>query len=243
MRRFLLAVLAVFLIPALAAWSTSAGAAEVCGDVNDSGEVSATDALLVLRKGVGQDVNLQCGPSAQALATGQTQSYGNGTDGDLESGAARAFTDNGDGTITDESTGLMWEKKDRAGGIHDWGNTYTWTVGSNAFNGSVALTFLATLNATEFAGYDDWRLPNLRELATLPDYGELEPAAFDPFHVGCEPGCTVLTCSCTAPDGHWTSSTSREDDSDAWRVHFFAGGIGAVAKTTAIAARAVRGPL
>ncbi|HYC53394.1 MAG TPA: DUF1566 domain-containing protein [Candidatus Binatia bacterium] len=219
-----------------------AGAAGICGDVNDSGNVSSTDALLVLRKGVGQDVELQCGAAAQALTTGQTQSFGAGSDGDLEQGVPRSFTDNGDGTVTDAATGLMWEKKDQSGGIHDWGNTYTWTAGTNAFNGTVALTFLATLNASTFAGYDDWRLPNLRELATLPNYDVLEPAAFDAFHDGCEPGCSVLTCSCTAPDGHWTSTTSLEDDSEAWRVHFFAGGVGAVAKSTALAARAVRGP-
>jgi len=33
--------------------------------------------------------------------------------------------DNGDGTITDPATGLMWEKKDDGEGIHDVGNTYT----------------------------------------------------------------------------------------------------------------------
>lgn len=35
-------------------------------------------------------------------------------------------TDNGDGTITDACTNLMWEKKDRAGGVHDRDNRYTW---------------------------------------------------------------------------------------------------------------------
>jgi hypothetical protein len=36
--------------------------------------------------------------------------------------------DNGDGTITDDQTGLMWEKKDdnNTGGIHDKDNEYTW---------------------------------------------------------------------------------------------------------------------
>jgi len=36
------------------------------------------------------------------------------------------FVDNGDGTITDPGTGLMWEKKDEGGGLHDVGNRYTW---------------------------------------------------------------------------------------------------------------------
>jgi Protein of unknown function (DUF1566) len=35
--------------------------------------------------------------------------------------------DNGDGTISDLCTGLMWEKKDQAGGLHDWSSVYPWT--------------------------------------------------------------------------------------------------------------------
>ena len=63
---------------------------------------------------------------AQPLKTGQTTAYGTGSDGDLQKGASRSFTDNGDGTITDNTTGLMWEKKSDDGSIHDKDNTYTW---------------------------------------------------------------------------------------------------------------------
>src|SRR5262245_44504485 len=45
-------------------------------------------------------------------ASGQTTPYGPGSDGDIRAGAALSYTDNGDGTITDHTTGLMWEKKD-----------------------------------------------------------------------------------------------------------------------------------
>jgi hypothetical protein len=38
----------------------------------------------------------------------------------------RAYVDNGDGTITDSKTGLMWEKLSDDGSIHDWDATYTW---------------------------------------------------------------------------------------------------------------------
>ena len=60
------------------------------------------------------------------LQTGQTTAYGTGSDGDLQKGASQSFTDNGDGTITDNTTGLMWEKKSDDGTINDWDNTYTW---------------------------------------------------------------------------------------------------------------------
>ena len=36
---------------------------------------------------------------------------GTGQDGDIQAGATLSYTDNGDGTITDNNTGLMWEKK------------------------------------------------------------------------------------------------------------------------------------
>jgi hypothetical protein len=38
------------------------------------------------------------------------------------------LVDNGDGTITDNQTGLMWEKKDDAGGIHDWASFSWWST-------------------------------------------------------------------------------------------------------------------
>src|ERR1700728_2079523 len=53
-------------------------------------------------------------------ATGQTSSYVAGDDGDIRAGAPLSYRDNGDGTITDKNTHLIWEKKDQAeGGIHN----------------------------------------------------------------------------------------------------------------------------
>src|SRR5262245_21039547 len=90
-------------------------------------------------------------------ATGQTTAYGTGTDGDVQAGDALSYTDNGDGTITDNNTGLMWEKKDDSGGgIHDMDNTYTWCADDmapfavcdsvNGMDGTIVTTFLAGLN-------------------------------------------------------------------------------------------------
>ena len=115
-----------------------------------------------------------CEPPVTGLpATGQTTSYGTGTDADVQAGDALSYTDNGDGTITDHNTGLMWEKKDDSGGIHDFDNTYSWCVdvspangtcdnGTNSMDGTI-VTFLATLNGGGgFAGYTDWRIPTRR---------------------------------------------------------------------------------
>jgi hypothetical protein len=66
------------------------------------------------------------------------------------------FIDNGDGTVTDASTGLMWQQ-DQAGDM-------LWDA---------ALVYCERL---VLAGYDDWRLPNRNELQSLLDYSVIIPS-------------------------------------------------------------------
>lgn len=61
------------------------------------------------------------------------------------------FVDNGDGTISDLATGLMWQAKDD-GKTRDW---------------KEALSYAEDL---KLAGYSDWRLPNAKELQSIVDY-------------------------------------------------------------------------
>ena len=68
------------------------------------------------------------------------------------------FTDDGNGTITDD-LGLTREKLSNDDSVHQFTATYTLAD---------ALAKVATLNATSFAGHTDWRLPTVRELHTLP---------------------------------------------------------------------------
>ena len=63
------------------------------------------------------------------------------------------FVDNGDGTITDLATGLMWQ-------LADDGITRDWES---------ALSYSENLN---LGGYDDWRLPNAKELQSIVDYSK-----------------------------------------------------------------------
>jgi hypothetical protein len=74
------------------------------------------------------------------------------------------FVDNGDGTVTDRATGLMWQKADSGSGM-DWQN---------------ALAYAENLG---LAGYDDWRLPNVKELNSIVDYTR-SPSASDAANVG-----------------------------------------------------------
>lgn len=181
-------------------------------------------------------------PSGALPRTGQTNCHntagsligcaGTGHDGEFQKGVALSFTDNGDGTITDNRTGLMWEKHSDDGSIHDKDNTYTW---ANAF-----ATKVGALNSTVFAGYNDWRVPNRFELESLLDLGP-NPSTSSAFDTACAPACTVLTCSCTVGDGYWTSTTYRPGPTFAWGVYFSNGFVGNYLKTLSNQVRAVRG--
>jgi hypothetical protein len=235
---------AVFLLSAVLGLATSASAQEdVCGDVNDNGQVTTSDALAVLRKSVGQPVELLCPPAGGIAATGQTVCFdsmgagiscsGTGQDGEFQLGTTHALIDNGDGTVTDESTGLTWEKLSDDGSLHDKDNTYTW---QNAVD-----TKIATLNAQSFGGHDDWRLPNRFELDSIVRLGANSPATYAAFATGCAPACTVTTCSCTRSDYYWTSTTYLASPIYAWTVYFSAGDTQASLKTQSYYVRAVRG--
>jgi len=191
-------------------------------------------------------------PAARILKTGQTGCYdadamgiscaGTGQDGELQKGLVHSYTDNGDGTITDNQTGLTWEKKSDDGSIHDKDNTYAWT---DAFD-----VFVAGLNTASFAGHNDWRLPNRFELETLVDLGAFNPATGAVFNDNCgvesdgNPGCTVTTCNCTPPVAYWTSTTMPTVPPQlgyAWNVYFFLGNNGYDYKYNPNYVRAVRG--
>jgi hypothetical protein len=67
------------------------------------------------------------------------------------------YKDNGDGTVSDYKTNLMWKKSDE--GVH--------------LPCSDAGSYCEGL---EFAGYDDWLLPSIEELTTIVDYAKHDPA-------------------------------------------------------------------
>jgi hypothetical protein len=82
--------------------------------------------------------------------------------------------------VRDNVTGLIWEVKTDDDSIHNKYNTYTWYDPNNETNGGNPGTsgdgtdtedFLAALNASNFGGYEDWRLPNITELLFLINYG------------------------------------------------------------------------
>jgi hypothetical protein len=71
-----------------------------------------------------------------------------------------SYVDNGDGTITDEATGLMWMQLDS-------GDLNAGPAGGGGMNWEQALEWAENL---EYGGHDDWRLPNAKELQSIVDY-------------------------------------------------------------------------
>lgn len=209
-------------------WAGTAGAA-ITGVVNDSQaliDVCADAALL----------GSPLAPCQQFPATGQTTVYRTGDDGEVQAGATLDYTDNGDGTITDNNTGLQWAKKSSDGSIHDVNHTYTW---EEAF-----ALYVAGLNTANFAGHNDWRLANAKELQSIVNYQNIDPAVSAAFNTGCAASCTVTTCSCTAASNYWSSTTSaNEPTTVAWVVNFKFGFVITRNKSGERHVRAVRGGL
>ncbi len=79
------------------------------------------------------------------------------------------FADNGDGTISDKATNLMWSREDSKESMN-WGE---------------ALAYAAKLNAENYLGHSDWRVPNAKELQSIVDYSRSplssSSAAIDPI--------------------------------------------------------------
>ena len=156
--------------------------------------------------------------------------------------------DNGDGTVTDGNTGLMWEKKcDGCRGLHDVGNAYPWTGDGSQ---DTVWDWIEDLNREDgvgFAGYSDWRLPNARELQSLIDYGRFNPAVGVAFDADdCGRGCGSITdpaCSCTRQSYYWSSTTFADFPAHAVVVGFHLPLVGDRVKTDRSFVRAVRGGL
>jgi hypothetical protein len=130
----------------------------------------------------------------------------------------------------------MWEKLSDDGSIHDKDLEFSW---SDAFS-----VKLAALNGgAGFAGHVDWRVPNVKELWSLVNYGVAAgaPTAHPAFNTGCAPGCSIASCSCISGFDHWSSTTWPLDKSEALYVFFSVGSVSAFPKTTLNHVRAVRG--
>jgi hypothetical protein len=226
------------------------GGVEKCaaknGDANADGNVNLTDAVTILNFLFKGEPTVLVPLCAAPLApsglpdTGQTKCYRaegtitkipcgiatcRGQDGFYATGCPPEgrFSDNGDGTVTDRCTGLMWQK-DTADVNRDGQST-----DQDLVRWCEALAICENLS---FAGHDDWRLPNVRELQSIVDYGRARPS-IDP--VFSDPVFRAIF------GRYWSSSSLAGIPNVAWLVEFIGGGVFYFDKSSFYYVRAVRG--
>jgi len=171
---------------------------------NVSGETPGSELAFGVNFGTGhiKSYSISVGPKHMVRCVRGNLSYG-----------VNLFQNNGDGTISDLATGLMWPKADNGSGI-DWEH---------------ALAYAQTQNKANYLGHSDWRLPNTKELQSLLDYTR-SPGATNPANVG--PAINAMfSCTAILNDGgkadypyYWTSTSAISNPtgtySNAWYVAF-----------------------
>ena len=163
------------------------------------------------------------GGYSSAACSGLPEECGHGNlpadqDGDLQAGVpwpVPRFTDNADGTVTDNLTGLIWLKNANCFGERTWFEALD--LASSLRNGECGLS--------DGSVEGDWRLPNVLELQSLVHFGFVDPAVPDTLGQGkCQNGDPFLNVQSWF---YWTSTTyeicSRTDPDSAWCVNMFDG--------------------
>jgi len=143
---------------------------------------------------------------------------GTGEDGEQRAGVAwpiPRFVASGP-TVTDNLTGLVWSKHANAPDINA---APPFVCGVNAesdMSWQQALDFIACLNGNNYAGFSDWRLPNLNELESMVNAGAPDPSGYlIDSGFGLEGLSTLVQ-----PSGYWSSTSDASFPDAAWDVHF-----------------------
>jgi len=131
--------------------------------------------------------------------------------------------DNGDGTVTDSESGLMWMQA-----TADGNDDGTFNAVDDAMTWQEALYWCENLS---LAGYDDWRLPTIKELHSLVDYEEMID----------DPVISTAYFPETVSSQYWSSTTAGTDYRDyAWFINFDCGELSRGKKLYVYYVRAVR---
>ena len=127
-----------------------------------------------------------------------------------------SYTDNHDGTVTDNLTGLMWQQAVPSSPIYTWGSAST---------AGTAQSYCATLS---LSGHSDWRLPSMIELFSLVDPTVINPSINATYFPG------------TPATVFWSATPLSGSPGNAWNVYFYNGYTGSSGVSYAYDVRCVR---
>lgn len=133
------------------------------------------------------------------------------------------FTINTDGTVTDNLTGIMWM---RCSIGQSWDTNNQTCIG-----GVEQLTWQQALKAAsqyQYAGFNDWQLPNVKELSTIVDRQCVDAAI------------NQTLFPATLAQNYWTSTSGVGSASQAWAIAFYSGKTNLRSKTSDIHLRLMR---
>ncbi|MBK1694654.1 hypothetical protein CKO09_07870 [Chromatium weissei] len=141
--------------------------------------------------------------------------------------------------VRDNVTGLIWEVKTDDGGLRDKDNTYTWydsIAGGTANGGSCAGStncdtekYVADVNAAGLCGFNDWRMPTVKELYSIVHFGGNDPAINTTYFPN------------TTSDFFWSGSPYVKNSDDAWFVRLVGGYAATYGRNSNYHVRLVRG--
>jgi hypothetical protein len=190
--------------------------------VGSLGDVDGGGAGHAHRKAGDENTRLVRGapaPSGRACTAGHPSANA------LESTPSADFTDHGNGTVTHNKTGLMWKQcVEGLSGAACASGAATEKTWSNA---------LAAAESASFAGFTDWRLPNLKELHSIVETCGYKPA----INQNMFPAMPAPAYGSV----FWSASTDASSPANAWVFVFGNGGGVGTTKASLIFSRLVRG--
>ena len=142
-------------------------------------------------------------------------------------GANLAYEECADGlTVADLNTGLLWELKVAGNALC---TDFLHRANSGCEWGQATGAWIDAVNGELYAGFSDWRLPNVRELQSIVDYGKRLPAIDPAF--GDMPALPL----------YWSVTPLLDSaPAEAWTVNFQAGTLSTFPKISPLQVRAVR---
>jgi hypothetical protein len=146
-----------------------------------------------------------------------------------------SYNDDGNGTVTDNNTGLMWQKccvgQNNDDSCSGSAAGYNWYWASGTYDASYNPSSESVCGALTLANHSDWRLPSKKELRSIVEYGVpyLRPTIRSSYFPN------------TAASANWSSTMVANYPDYAWYVYFYNGVVHYLYKSSYYIVRCVRG--